>query len=159
MSKPQEATSPQNMPPVIYPPEVIDAAIKSIAGKHYGFGGNCAEFAVVLNQALGGTGVYMLADSGDHYAYVDHVALKFQLKIYDGSGLITRQKLSEWAESQGGKRGTVSESTDVSVTGLVDSTGGGMGIALDAALLARDLAAALTECSLQAKASTLELCD
>lgn len=159
MSQQIVAQALQNPTSIVYTPEIIDAAIKSLAKKHYGFGGNCAVFAVVLNKVLGGEGIYLLADSGDHYAFVDHVALKYQERMYDGSGLITRKQLAEWAESESGKRGIINESTDPSITGMVDSTGGGLGVALDADLLEHDLNVALAALSLEATAECSVACE
>jgi hypothetical protein len=63
----------------------IDAAIKIVAKRHYGFSGNCGAFARALHRALGG-GDFYAADSGDHYEYVDHIFLVYNRKAYDGGG-------------------------------------------------------------------------
>jgi hypothetical protein len=46
--------------------------IKAVARNHHGFSGNCATFALVLNNTFGGDGSYLIVDSG-HYQFADHV--------------------------------------------------------------------------------------
>lgn len=124
-------------------PERIDRAIKQVASRHDGFGGNCAVFAVVLNKVLGGGGTYLCADSGEHYEYVDHVALRFDGNLYDGSGRISEAEFRRWAETEDDEPGDVFEITDDSILRYVDGTGGGITTPLDAAKLEADLRAAL----------------
>ena len=79
-------------------PEQIGEAIRDVARIHPGFSGNCAAFAVVLNQVLGGDGSYVIVDSG-HYQFADHVAVEIRGHIYDANGATTREKLlAEWGD-------------------------------------------------------------
>lgn len=97
-------------------PQRIDAAIKQVAKRHYGFGGNCAEFAIVLNSVLGGIGTLVAADSEDHYEYVDHIALKIGNRYFDGSGLITARELREYGK-------TVFDISEEDAVKMVDNDG------------------------------------
>lgn len=123
-------------------PERIDRAIKQVARTHNGFGGNCAAFALVLNKVLGGGGTYLCADSGEHYQYVDHVALRFDGHLYDASGRIGEAEFRRWAETEDGP-GDVFEIADDSIVRYVDGTGGGVVAPLNPDRLEADLRAAL----------------
>ncbi len=113
-----------------FPPEAIDAAIRSAVPRGAGFGGQCAAFAVVLNRVLGGGGTYLCAD-GQHYEYVEHVALLVDGEIYDASGRISRERLAEYADPPDGEEPEIIEVDDESVRGMVDPTGGGLSAPLD----------------------------
>lgn len=117
--------------------KTIDAAIRAAVekGGYSGFAGNCARFAVVLNRVLGGSGTYVLADSGEHYEYVDHVALRFNGQLYDGEGALTMRRL----RSYGSKVEDVGD--DLGVLRLADE--GCLGDVLDDEALERDLREAL----------------
>lgn len=111
----------------------IDAAIKSVASRHDGFSGNCGDFAYALKTALG-SGDYLAADSGDHYEYVDHIALRYRGKIYDGSGLISAGELKRYGE-------ITDYGSDDSVRHMVDP--GSLGATLDIPQLVKELTQAL----------------
>jgi hypothetical protein len=117
-----------------FSPEIIDAAIKSSVSRGVGFGGRCAAFAVVLNRVLGGSGTYLCAD-GQHYEFVEHVALLFEGNVYDASGLISLERLKEYAAPDDGDEPAIIEIGDDSVRDLVDSTGGGIFPPLNESLL------------------------
>ncbi|MGY3582414.1 hypothetical protein ACVIGB_000662 [Bradyrhizobium sp. USDA 4341] len=123
--------------------EVIDAAIKASVPRGVGFGGQCAAFAIALNRVLGGGGTYLCAD-GQHYEYVEHVALLFEGNIYDASGLINLSRLKEYADPDDGDEPAIIEIEDDSVRDLVDSTGGGICPPLNENLLGRRLKRALS---------------
>jgi hypothetical protein len=123
-------------------PEIIDAAIKSSVARGVGFGGQCAAFAVVLNRVLGGGGTYLCAD-GQHYEFVEHVALLFEGYVYDASGLISLDRLKEYADPDDGDEPTITEIDDDSVRDLVDPTGGGICPPLNESLLEARLKRAL----------------
>jgi len=107
-------------------PEHIDSAIKSVVREGEGFGGQCAAFAVVLNKVLGGDGTYLAAD-GQHYEFVEHVALMIDGEIYDASGRITIEQLEGYAEPEEDEDPEILEIDDEqSIRALVDSTGGGI---------------------------------
>jgi hypothetical protein len=127
---------------VPFAPDQIDAAIKSAVPPGLGFGGQCAAFAVVLNRVLGGDGVYLCAD-GQHYQYVEHVALLIDGEIYDASGRIDRERLADYADPEDGAEPDLLEVGDDSVRGLVDATGGGLTPPLDEGLLEMRLRRAL----------------
>lgn len=128
--------------------KVIDAAIKLAVAKgvHSGFAGNCARFAVVLNRALGGGGTYMVADSGGHYEYVDHVALRYRGQLYDGEGALTMRRLRRY----GSKVEDIG--CDDNVLRLVDE--GCFGSVLDDEALERDLREALAVCRAKGRRTT-----
>lgn len=125
-----------------FSPDTIDAAIKRSVPQGIGFGGQCAAFAIVLNRVLGGGGTYLCAE-GQHYEFVEHVALSFENNIYDASGLITLDHLKEYAEPEDGDDPEILEITDDSVRDLVDPTGGGLAVPLDESLLETRLRHAL----------------
>ena len=128
--------------------KVIDAAIKLAVerGGHSGFAGNCARFAIVLNRALGGGGIYVVADSGEHYEYVDHVALRYRGQLYDGTGALTARQLRTW----GSKLEDIGGDADADAAlRLVDE--GCLGDFLDEEALERDLREALAACRARAK--------
>lgn len=125
-----------------FSPSEIDAAIKRTVPRGIGFGGQCAVFAVVLNRVLGGGGTYLCAE-GQHYEFVEHVALSFEDNLYDASGLITLDQLKEYAEPEDGDEPEILEITDYSVRDLVDSTGGGLAVSIDEGLLEARLRQAL----------------
>lgn len=123
-------------------PDVIDAAIKASVPRGAGFGGQCAAFAIVLNSVLGGSGTYLCAD-GQHYEFVEHVALLFDGNIYDATGLISLDRLKEYADPEDGEEPEISEVDDDSVRDLVDPTGGGLTPPLNESLLEAKLRRAL----------------
>jgi hypothetical protein len=120
----------------------IHEAIKASIPDGMGFGGQCAAFAVVLNRVLGGDGTYLAAD-GQHYEYVEHVALSIDGEIYDASGRIDMDKLKGYAEPEEGDEPGIIEIDDESIRAMVDSTGGGIYPALDENLIEARLRSAL----------------
>ena len=77
-------------------PREIDAAIKSVAKRHHGFGGNCAAFAATLNRVFGGDGSYLIVNGG-HYEFADHVMVNIRGRLFDASGLLRREGVRrEW---------------------------------------------------------------
>jgi hypothetical protein len=126
-------------------PEHIHQAIKSAAREGEGFGGQCAAFAVVLNRILGGEGIYLAAD-GQHYEYVEHIALLYDGEIYDGSGRIEREDLAEYADPEDGDDPEIIEiDDDADIRAMVDSSGGGIYPTLNEESLEMRLRAALAE--------------
>jgi len=82
-------------------PTEINDAIIAIAKKYELMDANCAPFAFVLNKVLGGDGSYITADSGQYDDLVDHVALIFDDRIYDGDGFHSQQDFIDTWTAQG----------------------------------------------------------
>lgn len=126
-------------------PAEIEKSIQQVSRNFNLFGGNCAAFAVILNRVLGGDGNYLIVDGG-HYEYVDHVALVYRGKVYDGNGLTSHKALrQEWS---GDEPVTLDTFHDPSPDGddvrrLVDSTGGGVFASVDERKLEAALRSAL----------------
>jgi len=114
--------------------ETIRRAVQE--GQHQGFSGNCAAFALVLAGTLGEDAELACFDSGEHYEYVDHVAVRWRRRYFDASGQVSRRVLSRGF----GALGLCMDRSDLSVLRLVDTTGGGMlSRELDCAAMRRDL--------------------
>lgn len=118
-----------------YTPQQIDAAIKAVSKDYYGFGGNCADFALSLKAVLGGGDLFAF-DDGDHYEYVNHIALFYVGRYYDGSGLVSAKELKA---SYGNETFYVE---DHEANRYVDNSGA-MTASLDCGALIADLRAAL----------------
>lgn len=78
----------------------LGARIKAVGATFDGFSGNCARFAIALNQVLSAHGDYVIV-SGDHYEYADHIMLRFQGWLFDSSGLVDLQALEAECEEDG----------------------------------------------------------
>lgn len=97
----------------------VHEAIKAVFGgkDHKTMSGNCARFAAALHQALGGQGEFMIVD-GDHPEYVDHVLLRYDGALFDGTGRVTVDSVrKEW-----GARPTESGCDEDEILRLVDDS-------------------------------------
>lgn len=72
----------------------LGSRIKAVGDRFDGFSGNCARFAVALNQVLDADGDYVIVN-GEHYEYADHVMLRHRGWLFDASGLVDLEALRE----------------------------------------------------------------
>jgi hypothetical protein len=77
------------MDPILCSYADIDRTIKSVSSQYYGFGGNCADFAFVLNRVFGGDGSYLIVDGG-HYECADHILVNIRGRLFDADGMTKR---------------------------------------------------------------------
>ena len=129
----------------------IDLAIKAVARTHYGFGGNCATFAFVLNRMFGGDGSYLIVESG-HYEFADHVLVNIRGRLFDADGMVRRADVrSRWCGD--GER--LETFYDPSPDGcyVLGLAGEGFGAKLDAAKLEAALRTALASAPSGAEAA------
>lgn len=82
----------------------IQQAIGAIRNRHgmgYGSAGNCAVFAVALNEVFEGEDTYITVDSGEHYQFVDHVLWKRGGACFDLAGAWSLESLKDyWSDSE-----------------------------------------------------------
>jgi len=64
---------------------LLEQALSVASEGQNGFSGNCADVAVVLNEAVGGEGTYVVV-VGEHYEYVDHVFFRWKDRLWDMDG-------------------------------------------------------------------------
>ena len=91
--------------------QLIARACRKIARRHDLFHGNCGVFAIALRQLVGEGGLLAaccLRDDEYDLGGIAHVAYKHpDGTLFDGSGMITREELLEWAKkdyaAQGGQ--------------------------------------------------------
>lgn len=76
----------------------LAAALAVASEGQNGFSGNCAEVAVLLNEAVGGESDYVVV-VGEHYEYADHVFLRWKDRLLDMDGVHTDEEAeSQWCE-------------------------------------------------------------
>lgn len=80
--------------------DVLEQALAIASEGQNGFSGNCAEVAVVLNEAVGGEGQYVVV-VGEHYEYADHVFFRWKDRLWDMDGAHTEEEAeATWCEDE-----------------------------------------------------------
>lgn len=80
--------------------DVLEQALAVAAEGQNGFSGNCAEVAVLLNEAVGGEGHYVVV-VGEHYEYADHVFFRWKDRLWDMEGAHTEEEAeATWCEDE-----------------------------------------------------------
>lgn len=64
---------------------LLDGLLQELEAVHNGLFGNCAQVAVILDEALDTDGDYVVV-AGEHYEYADHVFVRWEGLLWDIQG-------------------------------------------------------------------------